>query len=604
MRVNHRCGTVAAFALALSGIASAIPKVLFSNIASSTTSDVPSFVGVRFPAQTGSVRPFYRPFVSPDGSWWIFKGTAGLLATEDEIIVRGQGLDGLGAATVVQEGRLSLLAGFNWGVMRTGLGIQNNGAYAFASDTTAATGVDDVVVKWNGSGFELIAREGTTGPGMAPTVGYGATNDGVSIGSDGLVSFRSDTLTGATASEALFRNSSPVLGTMLGINTLTIPSGQVAPAQSVATFVANRFVTSNTGLHYMYDATLGGATATNDVIVRDGAVVAQKGLVLPNSGFASLILNFQASEDALNMSPDGNHYMFRGTNADNLDWVYSDGAVIAKRGSPIVVGSSETWSDSRYANGFIGNLINNNGDTLIAGYTSNATITRDSVLVLNNRIIVAREGDPVDVNGNGLADDNAFISVFGSGGSPVRDDDMAVTSDHKVYFVAQLKNAANAAIGLAMIVVVADPVPLSFEVIEGTLFDGTVYDLQASDDRYVGVFNDDTTLGAGVEFAMQQAYTTASQIDVTFESSVGRGGLAQSFRMFNYTSNQWVPIAGGTATTSDSDLEAQLTSSAHFFVDGTGNMRAQILWTPVNDEDPSQDGWLHFIDLVRCVVTP
>jgi hypothetical protein len=69
----------------------------------------------------------------------------------------------------------------------------------------------------------------------------------------------------------------------------------------------------------------------------------------------------------------------------------------------------------------------------------------NAVLVLNGTTEVLREGDPVDVNGNGLFDDDAFLSVFNN-------DDSFLTDDLKYYFNADLRNGAGTSIGQAFLV--------------------------------------------------------------------------------------------------------------------------------------------------------
>ena len=56
--------------------------------------------------------------------------------------------------------------------------------------------------------------------------------------------------------------------------------------------------------------------------------------------------------------------------------------------------------------------------------------------------ILAREGDPVDLNGNGIFDDNAFIDTFGN-------DDGVLSGKGQFYFVATLQDAGNTTIGQA-----------------------------------------------------------------------------------------------------------------------------------------------------------
>jgi hypothetical protein len=44
--------------------------------------------------------------------------------------------------------------------------------------------------------------------------------------------------------------------------------------------------------------------------------------------------------------------------------------------------------------------------------------------------------------------------------------------------------------------------------------------------------------------------------------------------------------------------------SASQFVGSSGQMKLRVTWAPINDEDPTQDGWLHYVDVVRWFVSP
>ena len=60
------------------------------------------------------------------------------------------------------------------------------------------------------------------------------------------------------------------------------------------------------------------------------------------------------------------------------------------------------------------------------------------MLVLNGQRVIVREGDPVDLNGNGLPDDDLFFNTFGN-------DDGHLTRTGFFYFTATLRNGAGTA---------------------------------------------------------------------------------------------------------------------------------------------------------------
>jgi hypothetical protein len=97
----------------------------------------------------------------------------------------------------------------------------------------------------------------------------------------------------------------------------------------------------------------------------------------------------------------------RGDLTDDSDWAMRNGTVVAYSGDPIVSGATELWGDALAA--LAGNTV---GDWVLAGNTDNADPDLDSVVVLNGTTVLLREGDGVDLDGNGVADDGAEISGF------------------------------------------------------------------------------------------------------------------------------------------------------------------------------------------------
>ena len=166
---RHR--RVASFGIAVvlpaaaAAAAPTIPTVILSNLAG-PTSDVPGMAGAKFNPGTTSSSAFDRPYVSPDGSRWIVGGIIDGSVDLDALIV-GTGDTSAGATVPVKEGDpVPGDASLVYSAIKTQVGINNAGAFAFAADTSAPTGFDDVVARWDGSSFDLVAREGTQAPGQ------------------------------------------------------------------------------------------------------------------------------------------------------------------------------------------------------------------------------------------------------------------------------------------------------------------------------------------------------------------------------------------------------------------------------------------------------
>lgn len=146
--------------------------------------------------------------------------------------------------------------------------------------------------------------------------------------------------------------------------------------------------------------------------------------------------------------------------------------------------------------------------------------------------------------------------------------------------------------------------PSSYEVTIGFEFLGDLFSLIQSDDNTLQVLSDDASLQAQIEFNATAATLTPSQLKLRIEHSVARFGLSYSIDQYNFNLNRFDAAVGGVAPTSDfiSDITLSATAAAH--VSGGGQMRARITWAPINDEDPSSDGWLHYVDQVQWTLSP
>ncbi|MBL8862215.1 MAG: CHRD domain-containing protein [Planctomycetes bacterium] len=79
------------------------------------------------------------------------------------------------------------------------------------------------------------------------------------------------------------------------------------------------------------------------------------------------------------------------------------------------------------------------GDWVAMG-TTNAPDNWNGVIVLNGTHVLVRENDPLDIDGNGLFDDDAYIRTFGN-------DDLVLAPDGTLYFTATIQNSALAQTG-------------------------------------------------------------------------------------------------------------------------------------------------------------
>lgn len=133
---------------------------------------------------------------------------------------------------------------------------------------------------------------------------------------------------------------------------------------------------------------------------------------------------------------------------------------------------------------------------------------------------------------------------------------------------------------------------------EGFEANGSAADLAKSDDTYYSLFNDDVSLVAEAVFQGTAPSSTVNGFTFEIEASVLRFGLAYEYSVYKFSTNTYEPIAGGVASAVDATISRYRNNSSGVYSSG-GALKAKAKWLPINDEDPSQDGWLHQIDVAR-----
>jgi hypothetical protein len=399
-------------------------EVVFTNAGSDPTgprSLVPGTLG-----STDGLRlnNFGRMFRSPTSNQWCVVATmvgTGVTGTTDQVFIIGSGQTGF---VQIREG--NTIAGgpevLGFGVSAARVNDSGQWAIAFPAGSITST-TNSRLLTWNGSAFTMI-RIGDTFPGIASTT-YSGTFNSTNISNTGVTSF--------LASAAGFPGVFPIgdSGTTLLLNQgVDAPAGQLTPTPATwTTFTTDRFYQDATLAHSIILGALGFDTNTNLVAVVDGVVKVQKGFVIPGSTFTSPVSTL--ADDWMESNGD---WFVKGSNADGQFWLVRNGVVIAATGDSITPGSSEHWLVNS-TNAFRDVKGDNRGNYIISGRTSNADTTRDDVLVLNGTRVLAHESDPVDLNGNGLADDDMFIGIM-------QGDRSAFNNDGYYYFGPRVKNGA------------------------------------------------------------------------------------------------------------------------------------------------------------------
>ncbi|MCP3904673.1 MAG: hypothetical protein GY715_13685 [Planctomycetes bacterium] len=191
-------------------------------------------------------------------------------------------------------------------------------------------------------------------------------------------------------------------------------------------FDANDFLTTPDGTRWVAQGDDIELTSIDDILAVDDTVVLREGSVIGGSTVTvAAIFN-------TNLIGNGDWYSRGDDPADN-DWAVRNGTLLVKTGD--VVAGAELWGNAIYA--FTGNVA---GDWALAGNTTGAVDTNEVIVV--NGDVVLREGDPVDLDGNGMFDDNVFIGRGNPALASIHPDDMMLTEDQALYCLVRLRDDA------------------------------------------------------------------------------------------------------------------------------------------------------------------
>jgi hypothetical protein len=443
----HPARAAAWFALAAPVVAQSpyVTTIIHVNVPGHPTNVVPGTGGLPF--KPGNITTaFGRPIASANGLHFAINCTTNEAAALDDVLL----LDG---ALLLKEGNPApWLASENIGTIDEEFGLNNAGDILLGNNTSAAAN-DDVIAYYQAGVWSELAREAglvsTLLPGLVGDAGSTATwddtIDSVRLTNTGTALWRAtgiDNLTTGTTNDAVV-----YLGGGLGLQKgVTVPANQAGAATNAwETFDLEDVYVSPDGSLVMVQGDLVGTTTSDDVLVLNGVVVVQEGSVLSGSAFAEPVDTDGIVKGWVDHA--GNWYARGNNDVTEDDWVLRNGVVVADSTGTdeIFAGAGEHWTDAASAGfldcffGFDGNSL---GHYVIGGVTDHVDPLRNGVIVfhdgLGNDYVAVREGDPIDLDGNGLFDDDRFYNTFGN-------DDVLLLDDGTIVFTATLRNGAGTA---------------------------------------------------------------------------------------------------------------------------------------------------------------
>lgn len=384
-------------------------STLLFNRAGFAASNVPGTPGVLFSS-------FLDGFTaSQDGSRWAIRANAsGAPGTRDTFFVTG---DQSGITTLIPENDTLPGLGLGWfdtSSERT-IFINDQGDLAMSGRFgPASTSTDDMVVRYTAATntYAIVAREGDLIPGLGGER-YGFTNDAAAIDNQGRVYFRDGGTSGSIPSdqdEFIFRADGASIAPYLQIGTFA-PGNQLGGTNAPLSGLTLRtFHASDDGSKYITRGNL-DVPSNGSVIVVNGRVRLQSGA--PVDGVGGVAISTIASSDNMGMNSRGDWFVWSSTTTLETYLMVND-EVVLTNSTPLPSGLSGSFGSIEDVG------LNGNGDLVIA---SRIASTGQYVITIDPRgetgpyvVLTSGSTSPfaqgIDLNGDGLLNENAFLSTI------------------------------------------------------------------------------------------------------------------------------------------------------------------------------------------------
>jgi hypothetical protein len=364
--------------------------VIYTEIPGHPTAEVPGMPASEFGG-------FLSLYGSPSGNYWTFK--AFIDGVVDTMVV-GSGDVG---AVVGIEGGPSADPNRLYEFMDSDCGVNDAGHWAFGARLVGDDANDEVIIADFGGGPVFAVREGDAAPGLTDPLGAGNELWGNALNSTHITNldrpaFRADLIQNISTTY----RSACYIGTVPVIQEGTTQGGFVV--DSIAALSGNTFATDADGTAWIVEADTDPGAGSIESVYVTGVVTIRDGDVIdpgdPPFGVVDAIFG-------VDMAANGDWYA-RGDVPGDADWVVRNGTLIARTGHTTTATSTEAWGPA------IAIVTGDGaGNFVVGGDTDNPLVDRNNVVVMNDERVIARIGDPIDVDGNGAFDDSAFIRSFG-----------------------------------------------------------------------------------------------------------------------------------------------------------------------------------------------
>lgn len=435
--VKIQCALLASSMLCASASAGSDIEVIYSEIAGDPSAVIPGAVDINGDPIVINFKAVEDFNISPDGSMWILRGRADADADIDTFLLIGSGNTGMMLAQEAQP-VAGGVAGEVYDFFDGVAGFNNDNDFAYGARARGGDlTVKEKIIRSIGGSVEIIAQESAPINGLMDTGVSGDELCGNSMnsvhllddGRVGVVDLSTQNIASSRRPVLLYAGDPPAT-TGFNINGFLQSGVTLIDVDIWDSFDSNDFSTTPDGAHYLVQGDDEGATATDDILVYDGNVVIREGSEIDMSGITATAV-FQSR-----LAPSGD-WISRGDDPNNDDWAVRNGSLIAATGQPITPARGvEAWGDVLLAVD-----TNSMGDWVVAGNTNSADPASDSVIVLNGDQVVLRENDPIDLDGNGMFDDDVFIGRGNNTFSAFSGSDVRLTDDLVLWVIAPLRDS-------------------------------------------------------------------------------------------------------------------------------------------------------------------
>jgi len=396
--------------IALAGEQPPAIEVIHTKIPGHPSSVIPGAMDLNGDPAFGEFRSLNNIIGSPDGSHWLLNGRSQQGTELEVIMLLGSGTDG---SVFVQRGQPvhGGAPGEVYDFMSSGIGrFNDNNDFAFAARAKGgASNTAQKVIRVINGQAQIVLQQSDPYIGLQDFPGLPAGDElvGNSVGSvhllnDGTIGVHDGTIQNVHSSfrPALFYNNIAFqqinVSNFLGIDGKANETWINIDSNTFYTTPSTTPISLGQNDSWIARGRKLGQSFPDDVLVVNGQAVLESGIQIEGSPIVVQRV-FQS-----HLMSNGDWYSRGNADGGKRVWVVRNGQVIAKT-DDFIAGTEERWADS-----FVQFTGNNNGDWVLIGKTSNPDLTRNEVIVVNNRV-VARKGDPIDLSGNGEFDDDVFI---------------------------------------------------------------------------------------------------------------------------------------------------------------------------------------------------